>query len=177
MKKFSLILTLCMLSIISYSQEYTKFMGISMDSDIVVFDKVFRADGIRFVTKRDFGEEFVYEYIGKYYNITDCCITINENKNNRRIKSISVLLPVEKNDTLTPKLSFAHIYQILNKEYKDVAVNKDEDNICDFSIQNYFVVYDKRILLRFFKFESGDMSDLNIGDVRYSPYLTYYPLP
>ena len=168
MKRISLLAILLTSSLFCFSQEYTKFMGISLNSTPSAFKQK--------LAEKGFKRQVENIYRGKIDN-ENC--DINLNCENSKIECVSVMRNSLKNDTVSAKRIFVQIYKNLENKYgKPTSISKLEEVSPDFYFHNVIAYFhDYRISLYIVKLEEGDMTDLGKGDFWYTIIENYYPLP
>lgn len=172
MKKYLFTLVFILVSLPSVCQEYTYFMGISMNNNRVPFVKTLTKLGY-FLDGLDISEPNITTvmYRGKYLGLNSS-VFIRDNTAKNKVEHISVSIDVKANDTISSRQNYNKAYDFLSSRYDWIDLRFTKEMGEPFFAYPLKCLFDDRIMLVYIK----DINEFN-GNVKYTPTIFFYPLP
>lgn len=172
MKKYFIALFVILVSIPSLCQDYTEFMGISMNNNRFPFVKTLERLGF-FLDNLDISEPNITAviYRGKYLGLNSS-VFIRDNTAKNKVEYISVSIDVKANDTISSRRNYIKVYEFLSNKYDWVDARFSKEIGEPFFAYQLKMLFDDRILLMYVK----NINEFN-GDVKYIPTIIFRPLP
>ncbi|MUL27145.1 hypothetical protein F0475_02140 [Prevotella sp. A2879] len=172
MRRYIIALIIILVSTPALCQEYTYFMGISMNNNRVPFVKTLTKLGY-FLDGLDISEPNITTvmYRGKYLGLNSS-VFIRDNTAKNKVEYISVSIDVKVNDTISSRRHYIKAYEFLSNKYDWIDMRFTKDIGEPFFAYPLKCLFDDRIMLAYIK----DINEFN-GNVKYYPTITFYPLP
>lgn len=178
MKKITVLIIMCVCIIFANAQEYTKFMGISMDKPSSDFENMLLSKGFKHGDTYNDGKLINRLFYGPYEDIQEVCITVDENIQTHKIEYIGIMINSEVCDTVSATFLYKKMYQSLKQQYGDISSFIKSVEEYEFILQKYSLWFNEdRICLGCLKLDYKSVKGLSPDEYLYVIDACFWPLP